>query len=463
MADIKRAVASLLLCGLMPSIAAAQSQDEYDALRKRLDQASRDMQALQDELDATQQSAEQRARAASQDLARILSQANAVPVKATQADRPAGCAAVTSQTAGHISEIRPRPYLDGAAALKISGDLRQALQQCAAKGDGRSFYLLTLQRAGERGAHGGVGARWVFDATLTAGELGEEAGLAGAFDMLNGADMETVLALLGNGGRERLTALYERYDMDDAGLKSVLHKVDEAGAERRELAGYCTAMRRKQQALPPAEWPAQRKMFEGSVPGFLEACNGMGIDLYKSLAQLKSVEWAPGLTALKITSGGRDYGARAVADLYDDWQEVLRTSEARWSYSHPKFIQFTDDAGAHYLAGFQAVPRRHGLEETEIFRVIAIDGDMIVAAYGDIFAGVKAQSPGLSEKERDRIVAERLVSLDPAFGFMAGHYSNDYRPAKAVVGDIANYGFLARARPIHEVAEMLEGHLANDG
>ena len=53
--------------------------------------------------------------------------------------------------------------------------------------------------------------------------------------------------------------------------------------------------------------------------------------------------------------------------------------------------------------------------------------------------------------------------LDPAFGFMAGHYSNDYRPAKAVVVDIANYGFLARARPFHEVVEMLEGYLANDG
>lgn len=292
--------------------------------------------------------------------------------------------------------------------------------------------------------------------------IDEVAGLAGAFDILKGSDIDTALTLLDNGGRDRLISLYERHHVENTGLKNLLHIVDEARSERRELAGYCMSMRRKQQALGPAEWPAQRQMFENSVPGFLEACHGLGIDLYTGPEELKSIEWAPGLTALKITSGGRDYDARAVADLFDNWQEVLRTSEGHWSYSHPKFIQFTDDADVHYLAGFQAAPRRHGLEETEIFRVMVIDSDMIVAAYDEVFGSVKAQSPELSEKERDRIVAERLVSLDPAFGFMAAHYSKDYRPAKAVVVDIANYGFLARVRPFHEVVEMLQSHLPND-
>lgn len=430
--------------------AAASAQAPGEEIRKRLDELQARIDAQKNELATRRQELDETRRAVLQAARLIDLEAAAPPLAPAAAKRESACVAAAGAARKGLTAKHPLSYFYGDARFAASAATIDALQACAARGDGFSQLLLALDRVGRKDSFGAVSKEWFLDVLLHVAELGEPVGLRAAAHLigLHLPDIADEPNLFGGARMRELGRLASRYAFRPGLISGIVEDAREARNLVRWCADYQSA---NTDAFESGDAALLDDVKEGTAP-LAAFCSERGIDIYAfSRHPILDAVWVDGLEDFSVISGGQTYTARQVGRAFDGWKKRHRDNTGNVNF--PDFILFTDDSGALYVAGFQAYPAKFGIRERFVFQVLRLDvGSLQKYARAMYDTARDLHGGSLSEAyARHRDAAYSAHSA--GFTFIREHYTQTDRTWSDVENDFS--AFQTGAAPFHEVLARL--------
>ncbi|MCQ8185862.1 hypothetical protein NOG11_10705 [Parvularcula sp. BGMRC 0090] len=453
--------------------------DQHEADDKEPTPDSVALKQLRDTVQAEIEALEQRRRELREELEKAEAERNALisvvtsvfsrtatdsNVSSTDDGRDPKCIAATAPYLVALDMESLGDYLTGANQLSMTTADRQAIAACGAQQDAMALFIRTLDRTGRAGSLGPVDPLWLFDTMVLVAEGGEIIGLMGATLILNlyWSDIEGFVdPLLSNqrtlrGHRiSRYEAQSDRYlgKGNGLGLAAIWQRYN---GRQLSINNECYGILSLIRNLTEENQATVYRRLQSAPQDYIGTCREAGVPLYVENTPAPNATWATGMEAVTFRSGGRTYSASDVAALFDDWQEFHRRSRAQWR--HPDFIQFVDDDGNNYLAGFDALADPRAAPKHYTFRITTIDAETIQTHYKPMRNAIQKSTGWRASSPND--FSEDVLwwwdAMDPGFRFLTEHFAGDGRPPLAVTNDIVHMKMLEDNPPFHELSARLE-------
>ncbi|MEM6669013.1 MAG: hypothetical protein AAF661_07320 [Pseudomonadota bacterium] len=406
-------------CFVGSSFPAAETSKED--VQHILQELKADLGAQKEELARRKRQLEEQRRTILQS-ARLIDLENAAPpLKPTAATRPPACAAATASTLQGLTAKHPLTYFYGSARFAIAESALPTMRDCAARGDGFSQLLLALDRTSHGESMGSVSKEWFLDAMLHVAYLGEPVGVRAAAHLigLHLSDMAQEPKLFRG---DRLTKLAQMASRHAYKLETLAEIPGDASEARRTVQTCAEMQLANTQAYEFGDASILEDYRKATARGE-EVCAERGVDIYAySRKPVYDAKWIAGLEDFSLVSGGKIYTAREIGRAFDGWKKFQRQNKGNVNF--PDFILFTDDRGAHYVAGFEADPAKFGIREKHLFHVLRFDVGSLQEHARAMYDTARGLYGGTLIKEYSDHRDAAYSAQDAGFAFVRDHFKS---------------------------------------